>query len=108
MVADTIVRCPMAMEVARAHSTTLGQNAKRRWYEHGEPMPCVLGTLSVAARRIGFYLSPYSPELNMIEILWKQAKYHWRYFVIWTKETIGDEVRNLLDGYGTKFQISFA
>ncbi|MBK7464932.1 MAG: transposase [Betaproteobacteria bacterium] len=24
------------------------------------------------------YLPPYSPELNMIEILWKQAKYHWR------------------------------
>jgi transposase len=55
-----------------------------------------------------FYLPPYSPELNMIEILWKQAKYHWRNFVTWTKETIDDEVRNLLDGYGTQFQIRFA
>ena len=25
-----------------------------------------------------FYLPPYSPELNLIEIVWKQAKYHWR------------------------------
>ncbi|MFL9856252.1 transposase [Paraburkholderia madseniana] len=24
-----------------------------------------------------FYLPPYSPELNLIEIVWKHAKYHW-------------------------------
>ena len=53
------------------------------------------------------YLPPYSPELNMIEILWKQAKYHWRKFVTWTKETLRENVRDLLDGYGTKFQINF-
>src|SRR5271168_1210890 len=44
-----------------------------------------------------FYLPPYSPELNLIEIVWKQAKYHWRRFVTWTKETIDDEVRSLLE-----------
>jgi transposase len=55
-----------------------------------------------------FYLLPYSPELNMIDIVWKQAKYHWRNFVTWTKETIDDEVRNLLGAYRTKFQINFA
>lgn len=53
------------------------------------------------------YLPPYSPELNMIEILWKQAKYHWREFVTWTKESLPEKVRELLDGYGSKFQISF-
>ncbi|WP_422646233.1 transposase, partial [Xenorhabdus nematophila] len=26
------------------------------------------------------YLPAYSPELNLIEIVWKQAKYHWRRF----------------------------
>jgi hypothetical protein len=62
-----------------------------------------------------FYLLPYdrrkslwdSPELNLIEIVWKQAKYHWANFVTWTRETIDDEVRSLLDAYGTKFQIDF-
>lgn len=53
------------------------------------------------------YLPPYSPELNMIEILWKQAKYHWREFVTWTKDTLRENVQELLDGYGTKFQINF-
>ncbi|HAT1685557.1 TPA: transposase, partial [Klebsiella oxytoca] len=24
------------------------------------------------------YLPAYSPELNLIEMVWKQAKYHWR------------------------------
>jgi transposase len=43
-----------AMEVARTQSMTLGQIAKRIEAEHGEPMPCVLETLSVALRRKGF------------------------------------------------------
>ena len=53
------------------------------------------------------YLPPYSPELNMIEILWKQAKYHWREFVTWSKGTFREKVSELLDGFGTKFQIGF-
>ena len=28
-----------------------------------------------------YYFPPYSPGLNRIEILWKQAKYFWRRFV---------------------------
>ena len=43
-------------------------------------------------RMMLFYLPPYSPELNMIEILWKQAKYHWRRFVTWTRDTIDSEI----------------
>jgi transposase len=54
-----------------------------------------------------FYLPPYSPELDLFEIVWKQAKDHWRHFVTWAKETIDDEVRSLLGAYGTKFQINF-
>jgi transposase len=54
-----------------------------------------------------FYLPPYSPELNRIEIVWKQAKYHRRNFVSWTKQTIDDEVGNLLGSYGIKFLINF-
>ncbi|MGF6637960.1 transposase [Paraburkholderia sp. MM6662-R1] len=59
-------------------------------------------------RMVLFYLPPYSPELNLIEILWKHAKYHWRRFVTWTKETIDAEVKKLLDGFGSDFQIRFS
>jgi transposase len=34
------------------------------------------------------YLPPYSPELNLIEIVWKHAMYHWRRFVTWTNEPL--------------------
>ncbi len=54
------------------------------------------------------YLPPYSPELNLIEIVWKQAKYHWREFATWSKDTFRTKVSELLDGFGTKFQIGFA
>jgi transposase len=55
-----------------------------------------------------FYLPPYSPELNLTEIVWKHAKYHWRRFVTWTKETIDTEIAKLLGGYGSEFEIRFA
>jgi transposase len=43
-----------AMDVARTQSMTLGEIAKHIEAVHGEPMPCVLETLSVALRREGF------------------------------------------------------
>jgi transposase len=59
-------------------------------------------------RLLLFYLPAYSPELNLIEIVWKHAKYHWRRFVTWTKETIDAEIATLLADYGSKFQINFS
>jgi transposase len=59
-------------------------------------------------RMLLFFLPPYSPELNLIEIVWKQAKYHRRRLVTWTRDTIESEITSLLDAYGTKFQINFA
>ena len=53
------------------------------------------------------YLPPYSPELNMIEILWKQAKYHWREFVTCSKAPFRANISELLDGFSTRFQINF-
>jgi len=59
-------------------------------------------------RFVPMYLPPYSPELNLIEILWKHAKYHWRAFKSWSKNLLLDEVRSLLAGFGTKFHIRYA
>ena len=58
-------------------------------------------------RLVLMHLPPYSPELNPIEIVWKQAKYHWRRFVTWSKEELAQEVQNLINGVGTDFIISF-
>jgi len=55
-----------------------------------------------------WHIPPYSPELNLIEILWKQAKYHWRKFTTWTKESLLEEVSNIFCAYGNKFKINYA
>ena len=55
-----------------------------------------------------FYLPVYSPELNLIEIVWNKAKYHWRRFVTWTKESFEAELHDLLGGYGSKFQVNLS
>lgn len=55
-----------------------------------------------------FYLPPYSPELNLIEILWKQAKYYWRKFESWTRQELLHKVQELFSDYGEKFEIHYA
>ena len=59
-------------------------------------------------RMVLVFLPTYSPELNLIEIVWKHAKYHWRRFMSWSKETMAQEVEKLLNGYGIDFQICFS
>jgi hypothetical protein len=55
-----------------------------------------------------YYLPPYSPELNRIEILWKHAKYFWRRFTGLKGADLLDEVESLMDGFGSTFTINFA
>lgn len=59
-------------------------------------------------RFVLLYLPPYSPELNLIELLWKQAKYHWRKFISWEKDQLVTEVSTLLNGVGSEFHIRYA
>ncbi len=63
--------------------------------------------MAAAAQVVPLYLPPYSPELNAIEMLWKQAKYHWRSFKTWARDKLLTEVKELLDDYGSKFHVSF-
>ena len=53
------------------------------------------------------YLPPYSPELNRIEILWKQVKYFWRRFVGLKGSELLTKVESLMKGFGTAFTINF-
>lgn len=70
--------------------------------------PNTLEEWMVRDRFILLFLPPYSPELNLIEILWKQAKYHWRSFATWAKQDLLQEVQALFGGFGTKFKLSYA
>lgn len=53
-------------------------------------------------------LSAYSPELNLIEILWRQMKYIWLLLSAYLSfDRLRDEVHRLLSGYGTDHAINF-
>ena len=54
------------------------------------------------------YLSAYSPELNLIEILWRQMKYAWLPLSAYLSfDRLCDEVHRLLGSYGTDNAITF-
>jgi transposase len=55
-----------------------------------------------------YYLPPYSPELNRIEILWKQAKYYCRRFCSLKSEELLNEVTSTFNGFGADVTINFA
>jgi len=54
------------------------------------------------------FLPPYSPELNKIEILWKHMKYHYHKLEAYTSfDNLYKHVKNLLDTYGSIYDINF-
>jgi len=53
-------------------------------------------------------LPAYSPELNLIEILWRFIKYHWLPFSAYlSHENLTKELEKILSAVGSKYQINF-
>ena len=56
-----------------------------------------------------YNLPTYSPELNIIEIVWRKIKYEWLSFSAYNSyESIKQELFNVLSGIGTEYKISFS
>jgi transposase len=56
-----------------------------------------------------YFLPSYSPELNLIEILWKRIKYSWLPRTAYESfQTLTEAVTQILLEYGDKYQIGFA
>lgn len=54
-------------------------------------------------------LSAYSPELNLIEILWRKIKYEWLPLSAYEScQTLYRALKKVLVGVGSKYQINFA
>jgi len=55
------------------------------------------------------YLPTYSPELNLIEILWRRIKYDWLPFSAYQcLNAMIEALENILSHVGSKYQITFA
>jgi len=54
------------------------------------------------------YLPPYSPELNLIEILWRFMKYHWLPFSAYMSfPRLTQAVKDILIRFGSDYTITF-
>lgn len=55
-----------------------------------------------------FFLPTYSPELNLIEILWRKIKYEWLEFKAHLSfDKLKINLKEILDNVGNKFNIQF-
>ena len=55
-----------------------------------------------------FFITPYSPELNIIEIFWKHIKYYWLDFKAFDNYiALFDKLHKILSSFGSKYVINF-
>lgn len=55
------------------------------------------------------YLPTYSPELNLVEILWRFIKYSWLPFTAYESfKSLRKALENVLNGIGSKYCVNFA
>jgi transposase len=55
------------------------------------------------------YLPTYSPELNLIEILWRKIKYEWLPSSCYsTYDNLKKALQAVLDGFGSEYQIKYS
>jgi transposase len=55
-----------------------------------------------------YFLPPYSPELNKIEILWRRIKYEWLPLSAYDSlQKLNESVENILIQYGNRYVINF-
>ncbi len=55
------------------------------------------------------YLSPYSPALNVIAILWRRIKYTWLPFSAYAcLNALSEALETILSQVGSEYQITFA
>jgi hypothetical protein len=55
-----------------------------------------------------YFLPPYSPELNRIELLWHKMKYEWMAFKTRTAVRLEADVGKILDGFGSDCRMTFS
>jgi transposase len=55
-----------------------------------------------------FFLPTYSPELNLVEIVWRKIKYQWLDFSAFLSfDNLKKNLKSVLDNIGKKFNIQF-
>ncbi len=84
----------LVLDRASVHTSKRFEEARTQWLKQG---------LQVK------YLPSYSPELNLIELLWQAIKYRWLPFAAYESlQALREALKEILLGIGTKYRITFA
>lgn len=62
--------------------------------------------LTAAGMRF-YFLPPYSPELNRIEMLWRKMKYQWLPFKSFTPIELEQAIESIGTGFGSEYTLTF-
>jgi len=80
----------VVLDNARIHHARKLQQQRAQWRDRGVYL---------------VFLPTYSPELNLIEALWRKVKYEWLPLDAYQSfSRLCDQVRQVLSGYGTKYR----
>ena len=84
----------VVLDNARVHKSKSVQERRAFWEERGLFL---------------FYLPPYSPQLNTVEVLWRKLKYEWLQPAHYAEaQTLFYQTRQALAAVGTLLHIRFA
>jgi len=84
----------LVLDRAPVHTSKCFEQARARWLKQGVQVK---------------YLPSYSPELNLIELLWQAIKYRWLPFSAYESlKALREALEEILLGIGTKYRITFA
>jgi transposase len=82
-------RCMLVMDNALIHTSKVFQDQIPKWEQQGLDI---------------FYLPEFSPELNLIEILWRFMKYEWIEFWAYTSwNHLVTYVEEVIKTFGSKY-----
>lgn len=83
----------LVLDNARIHRSKKMQSKLAEWEEKGFYI---------------FFLPPYSPHLNIIEILWRRIKYEWLKAEDYLSfESLTAAIKEILSNLGTEYRINF-
>lgn len=83
----------VVLDNASVHRSALFRSKELEWRAH---------------RLYVIFLPAYSPELNLIEMLWRKIKYEWLPVTAYQSfQSLAEQVLKVLSGYGEKYRINF-
>ncbi|MGY6276386.1 transposase [Methylomonas sp. MgM2] len=99
-------RCNISVAATDRISTIAAFIGKKPVGRAGECFPILMPKHPHPGMRF-YFLPPYSPELNRIELLWHKMKYEWLPFKTFTPDELEQAIDEIGHGFGSQYTLTF-